>query len=357
MRNVQYQFSPGWWVGFGVFALALAVAPIFWGTFHLTLLVVQGMLALSLGLMWGQAGILCFGQSAFYGLGAYAYAVTAMNFQSYEWGSVYAVLVALVVTGMFAAALGAMMFYGRISDVYLGVITLVVTLLFFKFLNAAAGDAYTIGNTRLGGFNGIPGFSPLTIPIGETFFVTGDALYYLCAVLLLLVWLTCKWISHTHWGRTLAGVRENELRVQLLGYDPRALKTGIFALSGVIAGLSGVLFACWAEIVTPGLFSLGQAAETIIWVIAGGLGTWIGPVIGAFALGSLKSALATQTLIDNTLVMGAVLVVVVLLLPSGVIPTLERWLLRATGGRNKKSKSSREKAFNNVRPGRVEHHE
>lgn len=87
-------------------------------------------------------------------------------------------------------------------------------------------------------------------------------------------------------GQTVAlDVRENELRVQLLGYDPRALKTGIFAVSGVIAGLSGVLFACWAEIVTPGLFSLGQAAETIIWVIAGGLGTWIGPVIGAFALG------------------------------------------------------------------------
>lgn len=357
MRNVQYQFSPGWWVGFGVFALALAVAPIFWGTFHLTLLIVQGMLALSLGLMWGQAGILCFGQSAFYGLGAYAYAVTAMNLQSYEWGSVYAVLVALAVTGLFAAALGAMMFYGRISDVYLGVITLVVTLLFFKFLNAAAGSAYEIGNARLGGFNGIPGFSPLTLPMGETYFVTGDALYYLCAVLLLLVWLGCKWISHTHWGRTLAGVRENELRVQLLGYDPRALKTGIFAVSGVIAGLSGVLFACWAEIVTPGLFSLGQAAETIIWVIAGGLGTWIGPVIGAFALGSLKSALATQTLIDNTLVMGAVLVVVVLLLPSGVIPTLERWLQKATAGRNKRSKSSSEKAFQHVRPGRVEHHE
>jgi branched-chain amino acid transport system permease protein len=102
---------------------------------------------------------------------------------------------------------------------------------------------------------------------------------------------------------------------------------------------------------------LGQAAETIIWVIAGGLGTWVGPVIGAFALGSLKSALATQTLIDNTLVMGAVLVVVVLLLPSGVIPTLESWLQKATAGRNKRSKSSSEKAFQHVRLGRVKHHE
>ncbi len=316
----------GWWFGFALVTLALLFAPMFWGSFHLTLLVIQGLLALSLGLLWGQAGILCFGQSAFYGLGAYAYAVAAMNLQGHPWGTLAAVFIALLVTASFAAALGAMMFYGRVSDVYLGVITLVVTLLFNKFMNAAAGSAYVIGQAHLGGFNGIPGFPPLALPLSESFEVTGDALYALCCVLLLLALAGCHWLGQTHWGRALAGVRENELRAQLLGYDPRRLKTGIFALSGLLAGLAGVLYACWAEIVTPGLFSLKQAAEVIIWVIAGGLGTWIGPVVGAFALGGLKSALATQTLIDNTVIMGAVLVAVVLLLPRGVVPSLQRWL-------------------------------
>jgi branched-chain amino acid transport system permease protein len=92
-----------------------------------------------------------------------------------------------------------------------------------------------------------------------------------------------------------------------------------------VAGLAGTLFASWAEIVTPGLFSLGQSAEIIIWCIVGGLGTLVGPFVGAMLLGYLKFALGQQTLIDNTLVLGLVLVLSVLLLPRGVVPTLSQW--------------------------------
>ena len=92
-----------------------------------------------------------------------------------------------------------------------------------------------------------------------------------------------------------------------------------------MAGMAGCLFASWAEIVTPALFGLGQSVEVIIWVIAGGLGTLMGPIIGAVLLGTMKLLLGGQTFIDNSLVIGAILVLVVLLLPKGLLPTLMGW--------------------------------
>jgi branched-chain amino acid transport system permease protein len=84
----------------------------------------------------------------------------------------------------------------------------------------------------------------------------------------------------------------------------------------------------WAEIVTPGVFALGLSAEMIVWVIAGGLGTLIGPMLGAAALTLLKLLLGQQTVIDNSLVLGAIMVLVVLLIPKGIVPTLTGWRRR-----------------------------
>ncbi len=112
----------------------------------------MAVLALSLALVWGFGGILCFGQAAFFGLGGYTYAVAALNFTGTSW----AVPVALLVPAALAAILGYLMFFGRISDVYIGVITLTVTLILFNFVNSTAGDEWHIGAAPLGGFNGIP---------------------------------------------------------------------------------------------------------------------------------------------------------------------------------------------------------
>jgi branched-chain amino acid transport system permease protein len=221
-----------------------------------------------------------------------------------------------------------MMFYGRISDVYLGVITLVVTLILFKFMSATAGDAYHIGGVRLGGFNGIPAFPILNLPGDPSVTAFGTPFYYVVCAALLLCYLLCRWILGSLFGRVLIGIRENEARVELLGYSVPLYKTGIFTISAAMAGLAGCLFANYAEIVTPGVFSLGQSAEVIIWTIVGGLGTLIGPIVGAIVLGFLKLLLGQQTVIDNSLILGAILVLVVLLLPSGLLPALGRWRAR-----------------------------
>lgn len=321
-----------WWVQWSIVALSLLWLPQVASTYNTTLLLVYAVLALSLGLVWGVGGILCFGQGAFFGLGAYAYAIAAINFEAHAWGTPVALALAVAVPGLCAALLGAMMFYGRISDVYLGVITLVFTLILFKYLNAASGPHDMIGAAPLGGFNGIPGFPlpSLGDPVAPWLTFSGDALYYLCAAVLLAAWWGGRRFMGSNAGRVLIGIRENELRAQMLGYDVRVYKTGIFSASGALAGLAGMLYASWAEIVTPGLFSLGQSAEIIVWVIVGGLGTLAGPIVGAVLLGSVKTLLASQAWVNNQLVFGGILLSAVLLLPRGVVPALQRggaWLL------------------------------
>ncbi|WP_419913026.1 branched-chain amino acid ABC transporter permease [Hoeflea sp.] len=324
-----------------VISIALIlVLPSLIDTYTLTVLLVYSMLGLSLGLIWGFGGILCFGQAAFFGLGAYTYAISAINFGE----STVPMLLAVVVPALFALVLGAMMFYGRLADVYLGVITLVVTLIFYKFMNSTAGPEYVIGSARLGGFNGIPGFQTLNVPGYPDAYVWGDSLYYVVAIALVLVFLFVTWLLNSSFGRIAIGTRENEIRMSLMGYDVRARKTLLFTIGAAVAGLSGAFFANWAEIVTPGLFSLQQTAEIIIWCIVGGLGTRLGPIVGAAGLAYLKFLLGQQSLVDNTLITGLILVLFVLFLPKGLVPAVADVFRRVSTRRQRTGRRIRQRS-------------
>jgi branched-chain amino acid transport system permease protein len=325
------------WGWFIALALVLLLLPLVSETSTPTLLAIWSLFALSLGLMWGYAGILSFGHAAYFGLGAYTYAITAMNTGE----STAALILAVLLPACVAAVIGAMMFFGRISDVYMGVITLVFALILFKFMGATAGDAYRIGSARLGGFNGIPAFPVLNVPGDPSTQIYGTGLYYVVVVCLLGCYLLARWVLSSAFGRVLLGIRENEARAELLGYNAPAYKTAIFSLTAAMAGLAGCLFASWAEIVTPSLFGLGQCVEVIIWVVAGGLGTLIGPMLGAVLLGLLKLLLGQQTVIDNSLVLGAILLLVVLLLPRGLVPSLMAWRRKRDRGSPSRSSGSR----------------
>ena len=146
-----------------------------------------------------------------------------------------------------------MMFYGRISDVYMGVITLVVTLILFKFMSATAGDQYGIGEARLGGFNGIPGIpGPERARHARHLALRPAVLLRRRGSLLMRCYLLVPVDPGAFFGRVLVGIRENEARFELLGYNVPAYKTAIFTISAGMAGLAGCLFANWTEIVTPG---------------------------------------------------------------------------------------------------------
>ncbi|WP_434288121.1 ABC transporter permease subunit [Celeribacter sp. SCSIO 80788] len=283
---------------------------------NMTLYVSMAVFALSMALLWGYGGVLCFGQSAFFGLGAYAYAVAALNFGD----TTSAALIGILFPALFAAALGYFLFYGRLSDVYLGVITLTVTLILFKLINSTGGDAWRIGVARLGGFNGIPNTPLLTLPFSKTPLSPGQ-MFGLSVALLFVVYSFCKLLIVTPFGRAIIAVRENEMRAELLGYNARALKLATFAISAGIAGLAGVLFAN-SVFVSPTMFSLSTAAQVLIWVVVGGVGTLAGPVVACILLQLATAYLGKLGWIDPNIVLGLVLVIFVVFVPGGVLPWL-----------------------------------
>jgi branched-chain amino acid transport system permease protein len=298
---------------------------------ELTVYMIMAILALSLALVWGYGGILCFGQSAFFGLGAYTYAIAMFNIGE----STVPVLLAVALPAAFAALLGYFIFYGRISDVYLGVITLTVTLIMFNSINSTAGPEFHIGSARLGGFNGIPGIPPLNIPGNKGAPVELEGMFYLSTALLLATYFGLRLLLASRFGRVIVGIRENERRAELLGYDPRAYKLATFTIGAALAGLAGCLFANWGAFVSPTIFGLAQSAQIIIWVIVGGRGTLIGPIVGCIGIQWLSAALganqpsgsnAWAALLSNVpLVLGVILVAFVLLVPKGLVPTIGDW--------------------------------
>jgi len=297
------------------------------GLLQLTVFASMCILALSLGVVWGYGGILCFGQSAFFGLGAYTYAVTAINLGE----STLAIVLSVVLPGVFAALLGYFMFYGRLSDVYLGVITLSVTLIFFNLMNSTAGDAYRIGSARLNGFNGMPSLPTFNVPGNPGRLLDPTETFYLVMALLLIVYVGLHALLASHFGRVVVAVRENETRCELLGYDVRLHKLLIFTLGGAIAGLAGSLFANWGAFVSPNVFSLGMTSQVIIWVIVGGLGTLGGPIIGCLIMQYLATELGTQQLANTSLIFGIIFLAFVLLVPRGVVPALIAVRARLSG--------------------------
>jgi ABC-type branched-subunit amino acid transport system permease subunit len=284
---------------------------------NVTVYVAMAVLALSLALVWGFGGILCFGQAAFFGLGGYAYAVAALNFTDTTW----AIPIALGVPMLVAAALGYVMFYGRISDVYMGVITLTVTLILFNFINSTAGEEWRIGAAPLGGFNGIPATPPLNMPGDPGTPLTPDQILAFAIACLAGCYALCKFILRSHFGRVVVAIRENELRASLLGYDVRLYKLGIFTIGGTMAGLAGLLFAN-CVFVSPTMFSLAYSGQIIIWVMVGGVGTLFGPVVGAMLLQAITAWAGTLPQVNPNLILGLILLVAVLAIPRGMQPTL-----------------------------------
>lgn len=307
---------------------ATAMAPQIFEVFdlmQLTLFAAMGVLALSLGFIWGFGGILSFGQTAFFGLGGYAYAVAAINYGD----STGAILLAMIVPGIFATVLGYFVFYGRISDVYLGVITLTVTLILFNVVNSTAGDEYRIGTAPLGGFNGMPSVPTFNMPFDPQAVLDPVQGWYATGGALILVYMFLRLLLWSPFGRVAVAVRENEVRASLLGYDPRLIKLAVFVVGSAIAGLAGALYVNWGAFVSPTIFALSLSAEIIIWVTVGGLGTLIGPVVGCFLIQYLVAQIGSQQTFNANLILGVILIAFVLLLPKGLIPVVRDLLLQA----------------------------
>ncbi|MHB0790087.1 branched-chain amino acid ABC transporter permease [Bradyrhizobium sp. 5.13L] len=315
LRQLKHAFVP---VALALFA---ALGPFVLEPFslvNLSAFSAMAIAALGLALVWGTLGVLNLGHSAFYGLGAYGYAIAVSNLGD----STLALLVGIAVPAAFSLMLGYFLFFSRLGDVYLGVITLCVTLIFYSFMTSTADPSFRIGSVPLGGFNGITAIPPLNMPGSPQTSLSVEATFSICLLALAAVYILLSFVRASDAGRIMAAIRESELRSELLGYDIRFYKLLGFALSAAIAGLGGVLYTAVMGFVSPNVFDLSQASQFLLWVIAGGLGTYVGPMIASFGFQLLSSQLGANQVFNTELIFGTTIILFVLLAPQGLLPMI-----------------------------------
>ena len=296
-------------------------------------------MALGLCLIWGYGGTLSFGQTAFFGLSGYAYGVLTLNFGAAYGFTLVALLGSLVCAAILAAVLGYFLYFGRISGVFLGIVTLSVTLVFERFMAQTAGPEWQIGVARLNGYNGMGGMPPLTLPwFGGNIVLFPDVgLYYFVLALLVLTYLGLRILVNSKFGNVLVAIRENPERAEMLGYDVRKYQLVAFVIGAVLAGLSGTLYTAWGQYITPSSMSITAAALPIVWVAVGGRGDLTATLIGTLAVLAAFQALTIYGSQYALVVMGLLLVTTVLIAPEGLIVTFAKFAVRVR--RRKKGSS------------------
>lgn len=305
---------------FFFFLILVAVSgPLFLEPFNLV--AGAGYLALAIGglglaFVWGMLGVLSLGHTAFFGLGAYAYAICAMAAAEPAWG----VLAAVVLPVTLALGLGCFLFFSRLSDVYLAIITLCIALILFSFFSSTSDPYYQIAGIPLGGFNGINGVPGLSVPGMPEVQLTIEQNFIFCGIALAATYAILTWLRMHRIGRVMLAVKENELRSDLLGYNVRRYKLLGYVISAAVAGLSGALYTSVSGFVGPNVFDLSQASQFVLWVIAGGVGTLAGPIIASVAFQCLATYLGTRQGVSTELVFGLIILGFVLLIPQGLLP-------------------------------------
>lgn len=331
----------GFWMIFVLAVLAAAIYPLFvdgWTVGNTAYFLVWTFMAMGLGVIWGYAGSLSFGQTAFFGLAGYGYGVLTLNFGAAYGFTLVALALSVGLAALLAVVLGYFMFYGRVQGVFIGIVTLSVTLVFQAFMAQTAGPEWAIGAARLNGFNGMSGMPPLTIPWpgGDVLLYADIALYYVLLGLMLVVYLGLRMLLNAPFGNVLVAIRENPERAEMLGYDVRRYQLLAFVLGGALAGLSGVLYTAWGQYITPSSMGITAAALPVIWVAFGGRKDVTATLIGTLAMIFLYQGLTIYGSQYAIVAMGVILVLTVLFAPDGIVLSLMRWIagrLKPAGGR------------------------
>lgn len=330
--------GPWFWAGFLVVLMAACGYPLFSDGYtvgNTVYFFTWVFMALGLSLIWGYGGALSFGQTAFFGIAGYSYGILTINFGAAYGFTLVALVLAIAIAALFAVLLGYFLYFGRISGVFLGIVTLSVTLVLERFMAQTAGPEWKIGSARLNGFNGMSNMPPLTIPWpgGDIVLFPDVQLYYVVLGLLVLVYLGLRILVNSRFGNVLVAIRENPERAEMLGYDIRKYQLGAFVIGAALAGLSGVLYTSWGQYITPSSMGMTAAALPIVWVAVGGRSDITATLIGTLVVLSAFQALTIHGSQYALVVMGILLVLTVLLAPRGLILSAGAFLGRLTSKR------------------------
>jgi branched-chain amino acid transport system permease protein len=292
-------------------ALPWAVDP------YQTILVAYGLVmaiaVLGFNLLLGYTGLLSFGHSAYFGVGAYAvaFAVKYLHLESMELFLLAAIVASGVVTVVFGYACV------RYTRIFFSILALalsqVLWSLAYKFFWVTGGtDGLRVPTPKLLGVGLAPGEDKIH-------FLTHGYYFYVLVVFALCVaamWL----VVHSPFGKALQAIRDNETRAQFVGIRIQAYRFVAFLISGIFTGIAGALWVPLNGLTTPEILNWQFSGEIVFMAVLGGFRNFTGPIVGAVAYNYLKDFAVGFTVYWQS-VMGVVLVVLVLVLPTGIVGT------------------------------------
>jgi branched-chain amino acid transport system permease protein len=308
----------GYWTVFVVVFALLAAAPLvlpeFWRRFA-TEILIWGLLAMSSDLLIGYTGMVSFGHSAFFGLGMYGAAAALLTVKPANlWVAIVYGLVAAAAVAVFVA-----FFATRLRDIYFAITTLVFSQIFYVVI-------FTWTEVT-GGENGLTFRQPpLALPglAGRPF--TPETLHWFVLGVVTVSYLLLRRITQSPFGMVLQSIRENEPRTRAIGYAVERYKIVAVMLSGLFAGLAGVLYALQNKFAAPDFVLFVVSGDVVIFNVMGGMGTLVGPIAGAAFFLILRETFSRFWTEFYLIPVGLIFTLMVIFLPQGLLGFLRRRL-------------------------------
>lgn len=309
-------------IAVGFFTVA-GLAPLFGGDFYVRLAIeaaLLGLLALSVDILLGRAGLLSLGQAAYFGWGAYTASLVWLHLSQSLWVVLLCVLVGTTAMSLLVGIVAI-----RSSGVYFALITFGVGEVLAKVASNTAA---------LGGSDGINGIAPplLQLPLVAIPLGSHTAFLYVVLALLLGVYLLTSRLLDTPYGAVLEALRDNPARIPYLGYNPFGYKLAAFVLAANVAALGGMFYPFLRGFATPILFGFEFSTRAAVMALVGGLGSLIGPYAGAAVVTFLEDAL-THITRHHLFAIGLLFVLLVLFAPAGLAGWLRTRFEKQGGGR------------------------
>ncbi|MBT3255417.1 MAG: branched-chain amino acid ABC transporter permease [Deltaproteobacteria bacterium] len=293
-------------------------SPVLYSDYYLDLftkVLIFGIMLLGYDILAGYTGLVSLGHALFFGLGGYTAAYTINHLTSNLFPVLVIALLATVVVGLFVG-----FFSTQTKDIFFVFLTLAFAQLFylvaFNLTTVTGGDnGISIAKATIG----IPG-------VWEAEIARPFGFYYLVLFFFVLVYLICRRVINSPFGKVLVAIRENEERVSYLGYNIRKLKIKSYMISACMATVAGVLFGTYQDFVSPGMLSWTLSGDLILMSVLGGIGTLVGPVLGGAIIILLGDELSSIT--ENWMIfIGGFFVLTIIFAPGGVMGLLSkiRW--------------------------------
>jgi len=313
--------------------------PLWMGSLYvLHVLVITGIFiiaAMSLNLLLGYTGQLSLGHVAFFGIGAYASALTSLGFRVHVTPDIVAAVepqpawVAMLVAIVIAGAFG--WFIGKISFRVRGAYFVIVSISFAEVVRLVAVNWVELTQGPMALTN-IP---PLTLwlpGLGEYTFWKKPENYWLVLTVAVVSYIVVRRLVRSRAGRAMIALKENEPLATSVGIDVTRYLVLTTVVSAAMAGAAGALYAHYVRIVDPDIFLFIYTVTMVIMVVTGGKGTLAGPIVGGLIFGLLPEILRAFAIKPEVqwILYGILMILVVYFLPEGVVPAIRKWWQQRT---------------------------